>query len=91
VPPVAARVALYGVPTWPLGSVDVRMETGSGGGGGAAPPPPLAQPCRRSANVGTKARVLRRREKQTCKECIALVFSLAARPGRELVCKTKFF
>ena len=91
VPPVAARVALYGVPTWPLGSVDVRTEMGSGRGGKVAPPPPLAQPCRRSTNAGTSARVSRRRVKQTCEEYIASVFSLGARLGRELACKTKFF
>jgi hypothetical protein len=91
VPPVAARVALYGVPTWPLGSVDVRTEMGPGRGGRVAPPPPLAQPCRRRANAGTNAGVLRRRGKQTCEEFIASVFSLRARRGQELTLQDQNF
>ena len=90
VPPVAARVALYGVPTWPLGSVDVRTEMGSGRGGKVAPPPALAQPCKRRANAGTSARVSRRRGKQTCEERMASMFFLGARRGRELARKIKF-
>jgi hypothetical protein len=63
---------------------------GVDGGGGVVPPPPLVQPYRRTANAGTKARVLKRRGKRTCEECIASGFSLGARRGRELACKIKF-
>jgi hypothetical protein len=85
-PPLAVRVVVYGVPTWPLGSEAVVMAIAATGGVPPPVPPPealplLEHPWRSKATEGMSIRPSRNRRNKPLGACIVSVFSVWARRG----------